>query len=239
MRATSSSPSDGREVEAAALLVPEELDREAGQSVRLLEPAQLARGDVQLEQAVRNVGVVLEVAGSLGPAGAERPVQPAFGGGERAEQELAERAGRVEVVGALEAAARLRQRREREPVPGRDRLVVPVGLRPLLAQLEEPAALLVGQCAADDETAVLERVQELLGHALLGRPREGQPLDPVGVRVLRRGEAAFREAELAEQVVEGLLDDAAIAARRRSRPRRGGRSRPAARCRRASSRSAE
>ena len=135
----------GREVEAAALLVPEELDREARQSVRLLEPAQLARGDVQLEQAVRNVGVVLEVAGSLGPAGAEGPVQPAFAGRERAEQELAERAGRVEVVGALEAAAGLRQRREREPVPGRDRLVVPLGLRPLLAQLEEPGALLVGQ----------------------------------------------------------------------------------------------
>ena len=47
-------------------VVPEELDRQARQSVRLLEPAQLARGDVQLEQAVGYIGVVLEVAGALG-----------------------------------------------------------------------------------------------------------------------------------------------------------------------------
>src|SRR6476646_9747798 len=53
---------DGREVEAAALVVPEEVDRESREAVRLEEPAELAGGDVELEQAVRGVGVVLEIA---------------------------------------------------------------------------------------------------------------------------------------------------------------------------------
>ena len=73
---------------------------------------------------------------------------------------------------------------------------------------------------------------------LVGRPREGQPLDAVRVGVLRRGEAALGQAQLAEQVVEASPRRRADSARRRSRPRRGGRSRRAARCRRASSRSA-
>src|SRR5689334_1886084 len=42
----------GREVEAAALLVGEQLDRKARQPVCLEQPAQLARGDVQLVEAV-------------------------------------------------------------------------------------------------------------------------------------------------------------------------------------------
>ena len=44
------------------LLVGEELDREPRESVRRLEPAELAGRDVQLEQAVRDVRVVVEVA---------------------------------------------------------------------------------------------------------------------------------------------------------------------------------
>ena len=211
MRATSCFAVGGREEEAAALGVAEELDGEAGKATRLFEPAKLARGDVQLEQAVRDVRVVLEVAGPLRLAGAEGPVQSAFAGRERPEQELAELAGRSEVVGALEPAARLGKRREGEPVPGRDRLVVPGGLHPLLAHVEEPAALLVRQHSTNDEPSVLERVQQLLGHAFLGRPREGQPLDAVCVRVLGRGEAAFGKTQLTEHVVEGLLDDTAVA----------------------------
>ena len=44
-----------------------------------------------------------------------------------------------------------------------------------------------------------------------GRPRVGQPFLAVRVRVLRRREAALRQAQLAEHVVERLLDDAAVA----------------------------
>ena len=46
---------------------------------------------------------------------------------------------------------------------------------------------------------------------LLRRPREGEPFDAVGVGVLRRGEAAAFEAELAQRVLDRLLDDAAVA----------------------------
>ena len=44
-------PVRGREVEPAALLVREELDREQREPVRLEKPAKLARGDVELEEA--------------------------------------------------------------------------------------------------------------------------------------------------------------------------------------------
>ena len=210
MRATSSSPSAGERKKPPRSSSREELDGEAGEAVRLLEPAELARRDVQLEQAVRDVGVVLEVARALGLAGAERAVQ-AVVRRERAEQELAERARRLEVVGALEPAARLGKRGQGEPVPGRDRLVVAQRLRSLLADLEQPRALVVAQVAADDRAPVLERLQQLLAHAFVGRPREGQPLDAVRVRVLRRGEAALGQPQLAEHVVERLLGHAPVA----------------------------
>ena len=55
----------GREEEAAALVVGEELDGESREASRLLEPAQLARRDVQLVEPVRDVRVVVEVAGAI------------------------------------------------------------------------------------------------------------------------------------------------------------------------------
>ena len=54
-----------REEEAAALVVSEQLDREQRQPARLLEPAQLAGGDVQLVEPVRDVRVVVEEAGAF------------------------------------------------------------------------------------------------------------------------------------------------------------------------------
>ena len=68
------------------------------------------------------------------------------------------------------------------------------------------AGLLV-ELAAQHEAAVLERLEQLLGRALAGRPGEGQPLDAVGVGVLRRGEAAAVERELAQHVVERPVGD--------------------------------
>jgi len=67
--------------------------------------------------------------------------------------------------------------------------------------------------AAQDEAAVLERVQELGRHAFLPRPGERQPLDPVRVGVLRRGEAAVLEPELPQHVVDRLLGDLAVPGR--------------------------
>ena len=77
-----------REEEAAAFLVGEELDREPRESVRLLEPAQLAGRDVQLVEAVRDVRIVLQVAGVSRPARTPAAVQAAVLVRERPEQEL-------------------------------------------------------------------------------------------------------------------------------------------------------
>src|SRR6202043_3347774 len=91
--------------EAAVLLVVEELDREPGKPVRLLEPAQLAGRGVQLEQAVGGVCVILEVAAALRDTVAPGAVKPPVAGRKRAEQERAERPARRDPVGAVEHAA--------------------------------------------------------------------------------------------------------------------------------------
>jgi len=65
---------------------------------------------------------------------------------------------------------------------------------------------------------VLEGLQELRGNAFLLRPGEGEALDAVSVGVLRGGEAAFRQAQLPQQVLDGLLDDAAVALLARHEP---------------------
>ena len=163
-----------REEEAAALLVREELDREPREPVGLFEPPQLARGDVQLEQAVGDVRVVVQEAGPAGAAGAQAPTKPAFRGGQRAEQELAQPPRGLDPLRPLEPPPRLGERGEREPVPGGDRLVVAQRLRPLLAPLEEAPLQLGIELAADDRAAVLERLQQLGRHALLLGPREGR-----------------------------------------------------------------
>src|SRR5205823_13851424 len=97
------------------------------------------------------------------------------------------------------------------PVPSRDRLVVAERLGPLLAHLEEALAEVLVELAPQDRAAVLERLEQLGGDALVGRPREGQSLDAFRVGVLRRGKAALWEPQLAQHVVDGLLGDLAVA----------------------------
>src|SRR5688500_7454166 len=113
-----------REEEAAVLVVAEELDRKQRQPVRFPEPAELTGGDVQLEQAVRDVRVAVQVARAARPpvpvAAQEMPVLVR----ERAEQELAEPPRRLDPLRPAEPAPGLGERGEREPVPGGDRLVV-------------------------------------------------------------------------------------------------------------------
>src|SRR4029450_10961066 len=83
----------GGHEEAAALLVGEELDRESGEPVCLLEPAQPPGRDVQLAQAARDVGVVLEAPRNRRAALAPGPKQPPVRRGEPAEQEVSEPLG--------------------------------------------------------------------------------------------------------------------------------------------------
>ena len=53
--------------------------------------------------------------------------------------------------------------------------------------------------------------RKLVRHVAVALPREREPLDAVGVGVLRRGEPAAVERELAQHVVDGLLGDLAVA----------------------------
>ena len=193
------------EKEAAVLLVGEELDRESREPVRLVEPARLSGRDVELEEPVRHVRVVVEIAGSAGAAIAVAAPKPAVVVGERAEQELPQRSSGVDPVGPLEAAPGFGECGERKPVPRRDRLVVTERLRALLSDLEEAGAQVLVELAADDRASVLERLQQLGRHALVLRPCERQPFDAVRVRVLRGCEAAFGEQQLAEQIARSSL----------------------------------
>ena len=59
---------------------------------------------------------------------------------------------------------------------------------------------------------MLERLQQLLARNLVRRPREGEPFDALGVGVLGGREAAAREPQLSQAVVDGLLDDLPVAA---------------------------
>ena len=120
------------------------------------------------------------------------------------------RAG-VDPVGAVEHAPALGERRQREAVPRGDRLVVARRLRPLVPHLEQLRAQLVVELAADDEAVALEDVQELVRHVAVALPGEREALDAVRVGVLRRGEPAALERELAQHVVDGLLGDLAVA----------------------------
>src|SRR5437660_10313552 len=128
----------GRRVEEPALLlVAEQLDGQQHEPARFLEPAELARRDVELVEAVRDVGVVLEEAVRVRAPVTPRSEKPAVLRRERAEQELPKRPRRIEQVGSVQPPAGLRERRQREPVPGRDHLVVAEPLGPLLAQPEQ------------------------------------------------------------------------------------------------------
>ena len=58
---------------------------------------------------------------------------------------------------------------------------------------------------------MLERLQQRRRSAFLLGPGEGEALDAVRVGVLRRGEAAFRQQQLAQHVLDGRARDLAVA----------------------------
>ncbi len=166
---------------------------------------------MELVEPVGDVGVIVEEADPAGAPGAAAAQEPALTVGERAEQELRDRPGLLDEVGPCKPPPRFRERRQGEPVPGRDRLVVERRLRAARAKLEQARASLRVQLAAQDETPVLEGLEQLLRSTFARRPRVGEALDPVGVRVLRGGEAALLEPQRAEHVLDRLLRDLAVA----------------------------
>ena len=208
----------GREEEAAALVVSEQLDREQREAARLLEPAQLAGGDVQLVEAVRDVRVVVEVAGAGRPALAVAAPQAALVR-QRAEQELREPAAVVSQSSRSRRLAASASAASASPFHDAIALSSSPGCGRVAALLEQPRAQLGIELAADDRATVLERLEQLRGHALLGRPRVREPLDAVGVGVLGRRERALGQQEVAEHVVHGLLDHLAIALAAGDEPR--------------------
>src|SRR6478752_8254258 len=114
---------------------------------------------MQLVEPLRDVGVVVEIPGSACATGPVRAVQ-APGGGERPEQESGEPAGGVDPVCAVEPPPRLGQRRQGQPVPGGDRLVVAAGLWAPGADREQASTSFGRELAADDRAAVLERLEQ-------------------------------------------------------------------------------
>ena len=82
---------------------------------------------------------------------------------------------------------------------------------------EQRGARVLRDVGAEDGAPVLERQQPVRlslaehGRDLLVRPGEGEALDAVGVRVLRRGEPALGQPQLPQHVVQGLLGHAAVA----------------------------
>ena len=191
---------------------------------------------MELVEPVREVRVVVEEAGAARLAVPEAALE--LVAGESGPSRNAATAA-VDVVRAVEPPPRLGERRDREPVPGGDHLVVAGRLRPRLAELEEPRPQLGVELAADHAAPVLER-------RAAGRP--GTPSSSVHVYVSPSTpsvSASCDEAkpppshgELAQDVVERLLDDLAGSAAPRARASRAGTPRRAGRCRRASSRSA-
>ena len=204
LRATSCSPSRGVWKNPPASSSANRSTASSREPVRLEQPARVAARDVQLHQPVCDVGVVLEVTRSLRDAVPPGAVQPAV----RCRQIAEEKAGQL---GCRLDAPSLGERREHQAVPGGDRLVVAERLRPLLAQRVQPLARVLVELAAQNEAAVLERLQQFLRRAFARRPRERQPLDTFGVGVLRRGEPAALERELAQHVVDRQVGDPPVA----------------------------
>ena len=151
-----------REEEPAALLVGEELDRDQREPVRLEQPAKLAGRDMQLEQAVRDVCVVVQVPAATCPSVTARAQEPSVLR-KRPEQELANAAGNLEPVFAFEAVRGLGDRRQREPVPRCEGFVVAEGLRAGRTLGEQALSERRVELPAHDEAAMLEGLEQLVG----------------------------------------------------------------------------
>ena len=213
-------------VEQAAGAVAEVREHDVEQRLGVAQPLGVPGGAGQREQALRHVGVVLQDPGVAPGATVDGgPEQAPVHGVQGAQQVGADRRG-LHQVGAVQQRPRLGQRGDGQPVPGGDHLVVAGRLRPGGAHLAQPVAdprvplrvvgleqplqragpVLEGACDRDLEllggpgpVLVAQRVGQLRPG-----PGVGEPLDAVGVRVQRRGEAALLGAQVSQQEVGGL-----------------------------------
>ena len=198
--------------------VSEELDSEEREPMGLEEPAHVAGRDVELDEAVCDVRVVVQEAEAAHAAVASRAEEPAVLRRERAEQELAEIARRVEPVVALEPVAGLGERREREAVPGGERLVVAERLRAAC-----PGARATGaRSSRSSSPRTMNRPCSNGSSSSRGRPTASassgvhvcvSPSTPSVSASCAEASPPSGERELPEHVVDRLLDDLAGNAR--------------------------
>ena len=116
-------PVRARVEEAAPLGVGEERDHPVRELPRRGEPARRERGGVEAQQAVAEVGVVVELPQVRGARAGVDPAQPPVDD-QAVQHEGRRRRGGVDVVVAAQDHAALGERRDREPVPRGHHLVV-------------------------------------------------------------------------------------------------------------------
>ena len=110
-------PVRGRQEEAAVLGIREELDSEQREPASFEQPAKLSRRHVQLDEAVCDVRVVVEVRVAARARVPPRTQQSPVLAGQRPEQKLPYATSSFEPVVAFEAVRGFGERSEREPVP--------------------------------------------------------------------------------------------------------------------------
>ena len=115
---------DGGEEEAPFLAVLEVGDHPIGQGPGFPQPARVAGGRVEPEQAVRQEGVILQVGGELGLALAIGPQQAAVGQAQLVEQEPGGRLGGLAVLLDLEDPVAVGVGGDHQAVPAGEDLVV-------------------------------------------------------------------------------------------------------------------
>ena len=186
-------------------------------------------------QPERDLRVVVQERRHLAAAGAVRPPEAAVRVRQRAEQERGAALGGGEQVGP---PAQARRPRPARPGPCRSSSRAPCrraraaggaarAVEQWLAHARERArasASSSGGATSESTVAPSKLPSSVTPHVfsassassarehgaeLRGRPRERRALDAVGVGVLRRGEAAVLERELAQEVVEDALRDLA------------------------------
>ena len=129
-----------RRIEEATGRIRESLQDPLGEAHGRREPAFVERRLVQREQAIGEVRVVLEDAVAARPAVLPRPTERAVGAQQPADDRLGRAGRRRDVVRPRECPTRLREGRDGQPVPGRERLVVAGGLGPLESPSQQSAA---------------------------------------------------------------------------------------------------
>ena len=200
----------GSEEEPAPLVVGEELDGENGEATRLREPAQLAGRDVQLEEAARDVRVVVDEAAA--PQLSSRHVRCSRPSGvdigprtnSAIPRAASTQSGRSSLHPASASAWSARPFQEAIALSSR------AGCgrasrtsRRRRASSSESSPRRTDRPCSNGSSSSGRSTPRSLGL----RPGEGKPLRAVGVGVLGRGEAAAVQAQLAEDVVERQLDD--------------------------------